>query len=91
VKFVWRWGAAGRKVFFFEKKKQKTFALWRVPQRETPAKTSREKSLFAAFSSEKEDSSLPCLRPRPRLLRRRGGGPRIGRLRHQRLHEGRAA
>jgi hypothetical protein len=39
-------------MFFFEKKNQKTFPAWR---RGTPAPSL--KSLFASFSSEKEDSS----------------------------------
>jgi hypothetical protein len=38
-------------LFFFEKKNQKTFV--RFASRVTPAKTN--KSLFASFSSEKED------------------------------------
>jgi hypothetical protein len=38
-------------MFFFEKKNQKTFPR-------LPARAQREKSLFASFSSEKEESSL---------------------------------
>jgi hypothetical protein len=46
--------SVGREDFFFEKKKQKTFAhlgrgLWRPS-----AHAANEKSLFASFSSEKE-------------------------------------
>jgi hypothetical protein len=40
-------------MFFFEKKNQKTFPT------SCPAQT--DKSLFASFSSEKEDSSLDTL------------------------------
>jgi hypothetical protein len=39
-------------MFFFEKKNQKTFPTWRPA---APAQS--RKSLFASFSSEKEDSS----------------------------------
>jgi hypothetical protein len=39
-------------MFFFEKKNQKTFPTWR---RGAPAQS--RISLFASFSSEKEDSS----------------------------------
>jgi hypothetical protein len=38
-------------MFFFEKKNQKTFV-------HLPARAQADKSLFASFSSEKEESSL---------------------------------
>jgi hypothetical protein len=44
-------------MFFFEKKNQKTFPCLHAC-RESGAGASR-KSLFASFSSEKEDSSFP--------------------------------
>ncbi|WP_162800611.1 hypothetical protein [Acidibrevibacterium fodinaquatile] len=37
-------------MFFFEKKNQKTFVCWRLG-----VQGKREESLFASFSSEKED------------------------------------
>ncbi|MCA7119968.1 MAG: hypothetical protein LGL72_11295 [Acidibrevibacterium sp.] len=37
-------------MFFFEKKNQKTFVCWRLP-----VQGKRDESLFASFSSEKED------------------------------------
>jgi hypothetical protein len=37
-------------LFFFEKKNQKTFVCWRLP-----VQGKRDESLFASFSSEKED------------------------------------
>jgi hypothetical protein len=40
-------------MFFFEKKNQKTFPTWRGG-----SMAQNGKSLFASFSSEKEDSSL---------------------------------
>jgi len=43
-------------MFFFEKKNQKTFI--RPPGGQRGAK--RMKSLFASFSSEKEESCFPC-------------------------------
>jgi hypothetical protein len=43
-------------MFFFEKKNQKTFTHWHACQ---PFSTrASKKSLFASFSSEKEDSSF---------------------------------
>jgi hypothetical protein len=45
-----------RKQFFFEKKNQKTFHTWRRVRR--PERVQTDKSLFASFSSEKEDSSF---------------------------------
>ena len=45
------------KRFFFEKKKQKTFVSLPGAGRSTPSAAQRVKSLFASFSSEKEDSS----------------------------------
>jgi hypothetical protein len=47
-------------MFFFEKKNQKTFI--RLPGVQQAAK--RMKSLFASFSSEKEDSCLILHHPR---------------------------
>jgi hypothetical protein len=41
-------------MFFFEKKNQKTFIPWRA--RRSPGMRASEKSLFASFSSEKEES-----------------------------------
>jgi hypothetical protein len=41
------------RIFFFEEKKQKTFVYWHMA-----AGGTMSKSLFASFSSEKEDSSL---------------------------------
>jgi len=47
-------------VFFFEKKNQKTFIPWR---RDYPVgHGAGEKSLFASFSSEKEESFLEPFR-----------------------------
>jgi hypothetical protein len=43
-------------MFFFEKKNQKTFATW--ARRRQHRRDQTGKSLFASFSSEKEDSSL---------------------------------
>jgi len=43
------------KCCFFEKKKQKTFASWR---QQGQFRSVMEKSLFASFSSEKEESSF---------------------------------
>jgi len=43
-------------MFFFEKKNQKDFFLLSAPQ--SPTARSIEKSLFASFASEKEESSL---------------------------------
>jgi hypothetical protein len=44
-------------MFFFEKKNQKTFATWRVAGGRVPVcRAKRRKSLFASFSSEKEES-----------------------------------
>jgi hypothetical protein len=40
-------------VFFFEKKNQKTFVYWRTS---VAMSATANKSLFASFSSEKEDS-----------------------------------
>jgi hypothetical protein len=49
-------GGRKARAFFFEKKNQKTFIhLWRE-ERALPHQTT--KSLFASFSSEKEDSYL---------------------------------
>jgi hypothetical protein len=45
-------------MFFFEKKNQKTFYPF-VPGLITRAPRKGMKSLFASFSSEKEDPSLP--------------------------------
>jgi mxaL protein len=45
-----------RRFFFFEKKKQKTFVLWFWNRWERLGTASKNKSLFASFSSEKEDS-----------------------------------
>ncbi|HTZ70922.1 MAG TPA: DNA polymerase Y family protein, partial [Acetobacteraceae bacterium] len=45
-----------KRFFFFEKKKQKTFD-YSVPCRRPPGDTPTDKSLFASFSSEKEESS----------------------------------
>jgi hypothetical protein len=42
-------------LFFFEKKNQKTFVSWRSASG-VAAPRKREKSLFASFSSEKEES-----------------------------------
>jgi hypothetical protein len=47
-------------MFFFEKKNQKTFSCWAVPAarpapRKIAAPREPDKSLFASFSSEKED------------------------------------
>jgi len=42
------------KVFFSEEKKQKTFDSWSLNK----LRVQTNKSLFASFSSEKEDSSL---------------------------------
>jgi hypothetical protein len=47
-----------RKHFFFEKKKQKTFINGCGGTRPTRAPDQIFKSLFASFSSEKEDSYL---------------------------------
>jgi hypothetical protein len=44
-------------MFFFEKKNQKTFSTLR-PGRTRQAWAQRGKSLFASFSSEKEDSLI---------------------------------
>jgi hypothetical protein len=41
-------------MFFFEKKNQKIFPGWPVPAA-LAASRNRKKSLFASFSSEKED------------------------------------
>jgi len=41
-------------MFFFEKKNQKTF----IPSLIVPDEAQMEESLFASFSSEKEDSSF---------------------------------
>jgi len=41
-------------IFFFEKKNQKTFIRLRAPEHGRSAQM--DKSLFASFSSEKEDS-----------------------------------
>jgi hypothetical protein len=49
--------------FFFEKKKQKTFECLRCVSARAAADTQISKSLFASFSSEKEDSFF-CLRMR---------------------------
>jgi hypothetical protein len=46
-----------RKDFFFEKKKQKTFANLGPGHTDAAAPQPMSKSLFASFSSEKEDSS----------------------------------
>jgi hypothetical protein len=43
------------KDFFFEKKKQKTFVNW---HRDRVTREAISKSLFASFSSEKEESSF---------------------------------
>jgi hypothetical protein len=43
-------------MFFFEKKNQKTFALLHPGQ--SAGAGANEKSLFASFCSEKEDSSF---------------------------------
>jgi hypothetical protein len=43
-------------MFFFEKKNQKTFI--RLRQGGTGPSASSDKSLFASFSSEKEDASF---------------------------------
>jgi hypothetical protein len=43
-------------MFFFEKKNQKTFIRLRRVRKDHPAQ--RRKSLFASFSSEKEESSF---------------------------------
>jgi hypothetical protein len=45
-------------MFFFEKKNQKTFIRF-TPSPPPQARPKRTKSLFASFSSEKEDSSFP--------------------------------
>jgi hypothetical protein len=53
-------------MFFFEKKNQKTFELL-VPVFPRHARKMDE-SLFASFSTEREDSCLaflPCFRPAP--------------------------
>jgi len=50
-----------RKFFFFEKKKQKTFV--RLARRRSPPRVPDSQSLFASFSSEKED-----LAPFPTML-----------------------
>jgi hypothetical protein len=59
--------------FFFEKKNQKTFALAVVelPLTAWPKRrhSTRNKSLFASFSSEKEESC--CFSPPPRAGRGR--------------------
>jgi hypothetical protein len=57
---AWRRRTSKReiKVFFYEKKKQKTLALCFGRSGKTLAASSRNKSLFASFSSEKEDSSF---------------------------------
>jgi hypothetical protein len=44
-------------MFFFEKKNQKTFITLRRSLHGTPVPS--QKSLFASFSSEKEESSFP--------------------------------
>jgi hypothetical protein len=44
-------------MFFFEKKNQKTFTRWHACQ--SPGARANGKSLFASFSSEKEESFLP--------------------------------
>jgi hypothetical protein len=53
----------GSERFFFEKKNQKTFPRWH------PAKG---ESLFASFSSEKEESCLLSVDGVPNLLPKRG-------------------
>jgi len=45
---------------FFEKKQQKTFAHWRAS---AAYRAPRGKSLFASFSSEKEDLNHAGARP----------------------------
>jgi hypothetical protein len=45
-------------MFFFEKKNQKTFVHWPELFKRTSPK---RQSLFASFSSEKEESFLPSL------------------------------
>jgi hypothetical protein len=47
-------------MFFFEKKNQKTFILLRPLSMKNRAQT--DKSLFASFSSEKEDFLPPTFR-----------------------------
>ncbi len=64
------WGGVGRKRFFFEKKKQKTFAPGTPTAPRVRCQTGQ--SLFASFSSEKEDPS--CLKP-PRPGDRGTGSP----------------
>jgi hypothetical protein len=51
-------GSAKERIFFFEKKKQKTFVLESGGTPPTQAQPQICKSLFASFSSEKEDSFL---------------------------------
>jgi hypothetical protein len=56
---AWCHGGTGTKearMFFFEKKNQKTFPTLRPFPVNQPRQ--KGKSLFASFSSEKEDSSL---------------------------------
>ncbi len=71
-------GVGGSNRFFFEKKKQKTFA--RLARNAGRVRFHGSKSLFASFSSEKEDSCfLPYRanprRPNPVPLRARGAEP----------------
>jgi len=55
-------GRKGRKRFFFEKKKQKTFAYW--GRGHLPVHGPQEKSFFASFFSKKEALTF-FLRPLP--------------------------
>ncbi len=49
---------AGRKVFFSEEKKQKTFALWGV--RWTPSANLNLQELFGSFFQDKTLASVFC-------------------------------
>jgi hypothetical protein len=50
---------AGRKAFFFEKKKQKTFAPGRARPNPTSAACGREQKFFGSFFQKKNIFSLP--------------------------------
>jgi hypothetical protein len=52
------WPGEEERFFFFEKKKQKTIVPGRAPPGSHRVRHQKDKSLFASFSSEKEDPSF---------------------------------